>query len=86
MKISGYINQYKTDRADAQAFKKRTSLARREAYRKEAIKVAEERGRRSARTKGFSEILFPNAYRKSPSKIKHRPKEKYDYKKVKIRR
>lgn len=86
MKISGYINQYKTDRADAQAFRKRAALARREAYRKEAIKVAEERGRRSARAKGFSEILFPNAYHKAPSKAKHRAKARYVYKKVKVRR
>jgi hypothetical protein len=68
MRISGYLNQYKQDRADNVAFRKKTALARREAFREESIKVAKERGRRFARRKGFSEILFPNAYPKAKAK------------------
>jgi hypothetical protein len=84
-RILGYVNQYKQDRADTSAFKKKAYMARKEAYRKEALKVAGERGRRAARTKGFGEILFPSAYRQQ-AKPSHKKKARYVYKKVRVRR
>ena len=80
MKIKSYIEQLKQDRAENSAFRKKAALARREAYRAESLKVAQERGRRFARRKGFSEILFPRAYPKAKtSSTKRRTKSRYVY-------